>query len=114
MVFSNLKKIVTDVDGVLTNGNFFYDEHGKKYKQFGPHDSDGIKLLKSVGVEVVAISADKRGFGITSKRLDDMGVDIFLVSEKERLNWFKLNSSSKFTGFVGAVSYTHLTLPTKA
>ena len=101
MAFSKIKKIVTDVDGVLTDGKFLYDETGKKYKQFGPHDGDGIKLLKSVGIDIVGISADKRGFKITEKRLNDMGVEIYLVSEKERLDWFKANSIDGSTGFVG-------------
>ena len=101
MSFKNLKKIITDVDGVLTNGKFFYNQEGKILKEFGPHDSDGIKLIKSLGINIVAISADQRGFNITEKRLNDMGIDIYLVSEKDRLNWYKENSIEGSTGFVG-------------
>lgn len=101
MSFKNLKKIITDVDGVLTNGKFFYNQEGKILKEFGPHDGDGIKMIKSLGIDVTAISADHRGFKITEKRLNDMGVDIHLVSEKDRLNWYKENSIDGATGFVG-------------
>lgn len=101
MIFKNLKKIVSDIDGVLTDGKFFYDKNKKILKQFGPHDSDGIKLLKSVGIEVAAISADKRGFEITKKRLEHMGVEVYLVSEKDRLKWFNENAINESTGFVG-------------
>ena len=37
---------VLDVDGVMTNGQFFYTENGKYIKCFGPDDNDGLGLLK--------------------------------------------------------------------
>lgn len=81
---------VFDVDGVFTDGNFIYTEDGKFAKIFGPHDADGIKLLRKFGITVQAISADKRGFGITNKRIaEDMGIPLELVSESERLDWLK-------------------------
>ena len=38
---------VLDVDGVLTTGQFLYSVNGKIYKVFGPHDSDGLKMLSN-------------------------------------------------------------------
>ena len=40
-----LENFVLDVDGVLTDGTFYYSEKGKIMKKFGPHDSDGLKLI---------------------------------------------------------------------
>ena len=74
-----IEELVTDVDGVLTDGKYFYSDQGKILKQFGPHDSDGFKIIKSLGINVRAISADHRGFNITRKRLGDMGIDVHLV-----------------------------------
>lgn len=93
--------VITDVDGVLTDGCFFYDSHGKQYKKFGPHDADGVKFFRKMGVEVIAISADKRGFPITSKRLADMGVELFLVSEKDRLSFVEKKLRKERVAFVG-------------
>ena len=67
---NNFKKIVFDVDGVFTTGQFLYTEEGKFAKVFGPHDNDGIKLIKKY-LDVEAISADKRGWNITKKRIQD-------------------------------------------
>ena len=39
------KYFILDVDGVMTTGQFFYSKDGKIYKVFGPHDSDGLKIL---------------------------------------------------------------------
>ena len=38
MDLKNLKieELITDVDGVLTDGKYTYSEEGKIYKQFGP------------------------------------------------------------------------------
>lgn len=97
----NITDFITDVDGVLTDGKYFYSVDGKILKQFGPHDSDGFKIIKSLGIKVRAISADHRGFNITKKRFDDMGIELILVSESERLNWIKLNCNPDNTIFVG-------------
>lgn len=74
---------VLDVDGVMTTGQFLYSENGKVYKIFGAHDSDGLKLVREK-VNVIFISADKRGFQISKRRIKDMGYRIDFVPEKER------------------------------
>lgn len=83
------KIVISDVDGCLTDGRFIYTADGKVAKVFGPHDNDGVKLLKANGIDVVFISADKRGFSITKKRIEDMKCPIFNVSESERVEWVK-------------------------
>ena len=80
---------ILDVDGVMTTGQFFYSKSGKIYKVFGPHDNDGLKLLKDQ-IKIQFITADKRGFEITKKRIvDDMGFDLDLVSETDRFSLSK-------------------------
>lgn len=80
---------VVDVDGVMTTGQFLYDENGKAYKIFGPDDSDGLKILDQL-IKIKFVSADARGFNISKKRiLDDMGYSIDLVSSNDRLGWIK-------------------------
>ena len=96
-----MKNFITDVDGVLTDGSFYYNETGKVLKKFGAHDSDGFKIIKSLNLNPCVISADKRGFGITEKRLSDMHVPIHLVSEDERFNWVSQRFNLNETVFVG-------------
>ena len=64
-----MKKLVflLDVDGVMTTGQFLYSEGGKEYKVFGPHDNDGLKLIKDKAT-IKFITADERGFLITKKK----------------------------------------------
>lgn len=81
-----MKKIIviSDVDGCLTDGKYTYTVDGKVSKVFGPHDNDGVKLLRKNGIEVRFISADKRGFDITNKRITDMKCQLDYVSETDR------------------------------
>lgn len=76
--------VISDVDGCLTDGKYTYTVDGKVSKVFGPHDNDGVKLLRKNGIEVRFISADKRGFDITNKRITDMKCQLDYVSEADR------------------------------
>ncbi len=80
---------VLDVDGVMTTGQFLYSPDGKCYKIFGPHDSDGLKMIKN-RLDIKFITADKRGYDISKKRIvDDLGFNLSLVSEQDRFDYLK-------------------------
>jgi 3-deoxy-D-manno-octulosonate 8-phosphate phosphatase (KDO 8-P phosphatase) len=93
--------LITDVDGVLTDGGFYYDSGGKVLKKFGPHDSDGFKAIKRMGIDVGAVTADARGFQISRARMDDMGIDLVLVADGQRNSWLTENFDPSTTAFVG-------------
>lgn len=100
-----IKNLILDVDGVLTTGQFLYTKQGKFAKVFGPHDNDGIKLLSKL-INVCAISADKRGFEISKKRIaTDMGLKLTLVSEATRLSWLQENFNLKESAYMGDGMY---------
>ena len=80
------KVFILDVDGVLTDGGFYYSETGKVLKKFGPDDNDALKLL-SPFIEIRFISGDKRGFKITQKRIKDMKFPIDFVILKKLYIW---------------------------
>jgi 3-deoxy-D-manno-octulosonate 8-phosphate phosphatase (KDO 8-P phosphatase) len=83
------KNFILDVDGVFTDGTFYYTADGKAMKKYGPHDNDGIKMIRGI-MNIQAISADHRGFPITQKRIkEDMNIPLELVPEKDRLVWLK-------------------------
>jgi len=93
--------LILDVDGVLTTGQFVYTVDGKFSKTFGPHDNDGIKLLRDK-LNVCAITADHRGFAISKKRIvDDMGLKLDLVSEPDRLGWITEHFDLATTIYMG-------------
>jgi 3-deoxy-D-manno-octulosonate 8-phosphate phosphatase (KDO 8-P phosphatase) len=82
------KIFIIDVDGVMTDGKFYYSEKGKVLKCFGPDDNDALKLLKGF-MDIQFVTGDKRGFVITKKRISDMKFNVQLVSTIQRLEWIK-------------------------
>ena len=103
-MISNKKKmklnVVLDVDGVMTTGHFLYSSEGKVLKIFGPHDADGLKLIKDK-INIFFITADKKGFAISKKRIEDLGFEIELISEQERYNYVKDKFGFENTIFMG-------------
>jgi len=91
---------VLDVDGVLSTGQFLYSVKGKIFKVFGPHDADGLELIKEQ-VDVLFISADHRGFSISQKRVLDMGFKIKLVSQHDRYDFIRKNFNLDNLIFMG-------------
>ncbi|MEK6841883.1 MAG: HAD hydrolase family protein [Nanoarchaeota archaeon] len=92
--------LIIDIDGVMTTGQFLYSEKGKEFKIFGPHDSDGLKIIKDK-INILFITADKRGFKISKKRIDDMGYKIELVKDGSRYEWIKSNFGLENVIFIG-------------
>ncbi len=51
-----IRLLLLDVDGVLTDGSIMYDGSGKEWKSFDIKDGQGIKLLQGAGIEVGILS----------------------------------------------------------
>jgi 3-deoxy-D-manno-octulosonate 8-phosphate phosphatase (KDO 8-P phosphatase) len=56
VVPSNLKLVIFDVDGVMTDGGMYYSESGDEFKKFNAKDGLAIKALKHAGFETGIIS----------------------------------------------------------
>ena len=83
--------LIIDVDGVMTDGKFYYTENGKVSKRFGPDDHDALRFIESE-IKIIFITADKKGFKISKKRIvDDMGFDLELIGSFDRKNWLVKN-----------------------
>lgn len=59
---SNLKLVITDVDGVLTDGSLFYTVDGVAMKKFNIKDGMGTYLLREAGIPCGVISSDPSDF----------------------------------------------------
>ena len=83
--------LIIDVDGVVTDGKMIYSKDGKEYKTFGPDDTDSLDWLKEQwpDLNIVFVSADKRGFEISKKRVEDMGFKIEYMPSKHRWQYMQ-------------------------
>ena len=51
-----IKIVVLDVDGVLTNGQIYFDGHGEAFKAFHTQDGLGLAAAKQAGLKTAIIT----------------------------------------------------------
>lgn len=81
--FKNIKLLVLDVDGVMTDGGLTIGDDGLEYKTFHAHDGLGMKLLKATGVELAIITG--RTSNIVKQRAESTGVAHFYQGAADKL-----------------------------
>jgi YrbI family 3-deoxy-D-manno-octulosonate 8-phosphate phosphatase len=67
-----IKIILTDVDGVLTDGGRYYSEKGEILKKFHVRDGMGVNILLRNGIKTIIVT--KENSKITKKWAKDMNV----------------------------------------
>lgn len=98
---AGLTDFILDVDGVLTDGTFYYSVFGKVFKSFGPDDHDALRLL-SRHIRIQFVTSDKRGFRISKRRIViDMNFQLTLVPADIRLDWIKQNFEIRNVVYMG-------------
>jgi 3-deoxy-D-manno-octulosonate 8-phosphate phosphatase (KDO 8-P phosphatase) len=81
-----LKLLLLDVDGVLTDGTITYTHEGTEIKSFHTRDGFGIRLLLESGVEVGLITA--RESEAVKRRVQDLGLKHVFQKTKNKLEVF--------------------------
>ena len=80
---SNIRLLLLDVDGVLTDGRLYYDEHGNEQKAFNIQDGLGIKLLQRNGIEVGIITG--RSSKLLARRANELGIELVVQGREDKL-----------------------------
>ena len=78
----NIKLIIFDVDGVLTDGSLYFDNQGQEYKAFNSKDGHGIRLLLENGVEVALITG--RNSELLKHRAENLKISPELIYQGYR------------------------------
>jgi 3-deoxy-D-manno-octulosonate 8-phosphate phosphatase (KDO 8-P phosphatase) len=68
----NVRLLILDVDGVLTDGRLYYSDAGAELKAFCTQDGAALKMLAGTGVEVAIITG--RASPIVTRRADELGI----------------------------------------
>lgn len=79
----NIKLLVMDVDGVMTDGGLTIGDDGQEYKTFHAHDGLGMKLLKATGVSMAIITG--RTSNVVKKRAESTGIAHFYQGAEDKL-----------------------------
>ncbi|MGE5682548.1 MAG: KdsC family phosphatase, partial [Bacillota bacterium] len=57
--FSKIKLVLTDIDGVWTDGGLYYSADGMVMKRYNVKDGMGVNRLRDRGIETGIVSGDK-------------------------------------------------------
>lgn len=69
----NIRLVIFDVDGVLTDGSLFFDNNGEEYKAFNSKDGHGIRMLLESDIQVAIITG--RQSEIVKHRANNLQID---------------------------------------
>ena len=78
----HIKLVITDVDGVLTDGGIYYDSTGECLKRFHVRDGMGMRLLEESGIRVAVLSG--RDSATLRKRVSDLGITLYQFGVKDK------------------------------
>jgi len=77
------KLILTDIDGVWTDGGMYYDNTGNEFKKYNTSDSAGILFCRLLEIPVGIITGEKNN--IVKNRANKLGIDILFMGIKNKL-----------------------------
>lgn len=77
----DIKIIVSDVDGVLTDGKIFFEANGKELKVFCARDGFRVEVWLRAGKKMVWFTG-RRSVGII-RRAKELGVDLIFKADLE-------------------------------
>lgn len=78
-----IKLVIFDVDGVLTDGSLFLGDDGQEYKAFNSRDGHGIKMLHASGVHIGIITG--RSSEVVRIRMESLGIEHVYQGKLDKL-----------------------------
>ncbi|MBX2817089.1 MAG: HAD-IIIA family hydrolase [Saprospiraceae bacterium] len=99
-----IRLVISDIDGVWTDGGMYLGEFGEEFKKFNVRDGWGVRMLKEHGIPLCIITGeDSRAVELRAKKLDVdyvfVGVDDKVSVAKEICS--KLQVTLQETAFIG-------------
>ncbi|NLK82289.1 MAG: acylneuraminate cytidylyltransferase [Bacteroidales bacterium] len=76
-----IKLVLTDVDGVLTDAGMYYSENGDELKKFNTHDGMAFQLLREAGIKTGIITSENTN--IVERRAKKLKVDYLYQGKRE-------------------------------
>ena len=92
---AQIRLIIFDVDGVLTDGSLFLGDDGQEYKAFHSKDGHGMVMLRQSGVEIAIITG--RTSEVVRIRMASLGIEHVYQGRREKLPAYE--ELKQITGF---------------
>lgn len=98
------KLVITDIDGVWTDGGMFYDQTGNEWKKFNTSDSAGVLFLKYLKIPLAIITSESTN--IVRRRAEKLKIELFFDGVIDKLAEAKkiaesLNINLSEVAFIG-------------
>jgi len=77
------KIILTDIDGVWTDGGMYYDQTGNEWKKFNTSDSAGVLFCKKLNIPVGIITGETTN--IVKRRAEKLKIDFLYEGISNKL-----------------------------
>lgn len=77
------KLILTDIDGVWTDGGMYYDNKGNELKKFNTYDSAGILFCKKLNIPVGILTGENTE--IVAKRAKKLKIEYLFQGVSDKL-----------------------------
>ncbi len=87
IAWHDFKLLVSDVDGVLTDGSVLLHADGTESKRFNLQDGHGIRMWKRAGLEMALLSG--RASPATSRRAEQLQIEHVIEGAKTKLPQLK-------------------------
>jgi 3-deoxy-D-manno-octulosonate 8-phosphate phosphatase (KDO 8-P phosphatase) len=81
------KLVLTDIDGVWTDGGMYYDETGNEWKKFNTSDSAGVIFCHKAGIPVGILTGENTE--IVKRRAEKLKVDYLYQGVSNKLETAK-------------------------
>ncbi len=85
--FGEIKYLVIDVDGTLTDAGIYYDEHGNEMKKFCTKDAAGFFAAHQAGIKTLVLTG--RECAATTRRMKEMHVGYLVQNCKDKVQYLK-------------------------
>jgi 3-deoxy-D-manno-octulosonate 8-phosphate phosphatase (KDO 8-P phosphatase) len=82
-----VRLLIIDVDGVLTDGGLLFDNQGEEYKRFNSLDGHGMRMALDGGIEIAVITG--RQSSIVDHRMAELGVRHVYQGSRDKLPNFE-------------------------
>lgn len=83
----NIKMVLTDCDGCLTDGGMYYSEYGDELKKFNTKDGVGFRLLREHGIYTGIITGEK--MDLLLRRANKLQLNILKMGIEDKLQTVK-------------------------
>lgn len=98
------KLVITDIDGVWTDGGMYYDEQGNEWKKFNTSDSAGVLFLRRLSIPLAIMTGERTE--AVERRAQKLGVDYLFQGVKNKRQEAQklcdqLNISLQEVAFIG-------------